>query len=69
MWIPATVAKLGIYADHDASYTGQAAAYALAKRIKMQGKGRGRCEVAVHVPRHADTDWSDVLLDQVAQAE
>jgi putative DNA primase/helicase len=68
MWIPATVAKLGIYADHDESYTGQAAAYALAKRIKIQAKRRGPREVGVHVPRHADTDWADVLLERLAQA-
>jgi putative DNA primase/helicase len=57
-----------IYADHDESYTGQAAAYALAKRIKIQAKRRAPREVAVHVPRHADTDWADVLLERVAQA-
>jgi putative DNA primase/helicase len=68
MWIPTTVAKLGIYADHDESYTGQAAAYALAKRIKIQAKRRGPREVAVHIPRHAETDWADVLLERLAQA-
>ena len=68
MWIPASVAKLAIYADHDESYTGQAAAYALAKRIKIQAKRRGPREVAVYVPRHADTDWADVLLERLAQA-
>ena len=68
MWIPTTVAKLGIYADHDESYTGQAAAYALAKHTKMEAKRRGPREVAVYVPRHADTDWADVLLERLAQA-
>lgn len=68
LWIPATVKKVRIYADHDASYTGQAAAYALAKRLKADERKAGRREVAVHVPRHADTDWADVLLERTRRA-
>lgn len=68
MWIPANVTKIGIYADHDASYTGQAAAYALAKRLKAQAKRMGPREVAVYIPRDADTDWADVLRERLAQA-
>ena len=68
MWIPANVTRIGIYADHDASYTGQAAAYALAKRLKAQAKRTGPREVAVYVPRDADTDWADVLRERLAQA-
>jgi putative DNA primase/helicase len=68
LWIPAAVMSVGIYADHDASYTGQAAAYALAKRLKTEENNAGLREVAVHVPRHADTDWADVLLERTRRA-
>lgn len=66
--IPATVKNVAIYADHDAGYTGQAAAYALAKRLKAEEKSAGSREVVVHVPRHADTDWADVLLERTRRA-
>jgi len=68
LWIPPGVKKISIYADHDASYTGQAAAYALARRIKTQAKDGRSPEVAVHVPRLVDTDWADALLARPAQA-
>jgi putative DNA primase/helicase len=68
MWIPANVTRIGIYADHDASYTGQAAAYALAKRLKGESKRTGPREVAVYIPRDADTDWADVLRERLAHA-
>jgi putative DNA primase/helicase len=68
LWIPPGVLRIGIYADHDASYTGQAAAYALARRIKTQTKGGCSPEVVVHIPRAVDTDWADLLLARSAQA-
>jgi putative DNA primase/helicase len=68
LWIPASVKNIGIYADHDASYTGQAAAYALAKRIKSQERGSCPREVTVCIPGAVDSDWADVLHDRVAQA-
>lgn len=68
LWIPARVKRVAIYADHDAGYAGQAAAYALAKRLKGEIKGAGPREVDVHVPRHADTDWADVLLERTRRA-
>ena len=64
VWIPDTVRHICIYADNDASYTGQAAAYALARRLKSQEGKSGPREVAVYVPRHAGTDWADVLLER-----
>ncbi len=68
LWIPARIRKIGIYADHDASYTGQAAAYALARRIKMQARGQAAPEVAVHIPHRVDTDWADVLCAGLERA-
>jgi len=68
LWIPASVRHLAIYADHDASYTGQAAAYALARRVKTQAKDARAPEVAVHVPHAVDSDWADVLRARRAQA-
>jgi len=65
VWVPEAVTRVGIYADNDASYTGQAAAYALARRLRHARPPR---EVAVYVPRQPDTDWADVLLERVACA-
>jgi putative DNA primase/helicase len=68
LWIPARLTRVAIYADHDASYTGQAAAYALATRIKTQARGHPPPDVAVHVPHKLDTDWADVLREELGQA-
>ena len=68
LWIPARVKRVAIYADHDAGFTGQSAAYALAKRLKAEEKRAPSREVTVHVPRQADTDWADVLLERARRA-
>ena len=68
LWIPARVKRVAIYADHDAGFTGQSAAYALAKRLKVDEQGAGSREVTVYVPRQADTDWADVLLERTRRA-
>lgn len=52
---PQTVNRLTIFADSDPSYTGQAAAYACAKRLGREGI---HCDV--RVPDAGD--WNDVLL-------
>jgi putative DNA primase/helicase len=45
-----------IYGDNDASFTGQAAAYILAKRLKMKG-----IKAFVFIPDKINTDWNDKM--------
>lgn len=56
---PAGVTRFHIFGDNDANFVGQAAAYALAKRLV-----RLRHEVQVYIPPRPDTDWLDVLNEQ-----
>lgn len=60
--IPDSVRRLCIYADNDAdgSFTGQASAYALARRLVRESAKRGPLEVHVFVPKRAGEDWADV---------
>jgi putative DNA primase/helicase len=53
---PADVQTVHVFGDNDSSMTGQAAAFALAKRLKREGR-----KVHAHIPDGADTDWLDVL--------
>lgn len=55
-WIPPTVKTIVVYGDHDANFVGQAAAYALAKRLVRDGVAH----VHVELPPTIDTDWNDV---------
>ena len=55
---PAGVRRLTIFADHDANFAGQLAAYTLAHRLHRLDPGLA---VEVNVPPEPDTDWLDVL--------
>lgn len=56
---PEGVTSVWIYADNDRNYTGQSAAYKLAKRLMMKG-----IEAWVFVPDRIGQDWNDVLLNK-----
>lgn len=54
---PTEAQKIIVFADRDESFTGEAAAYALAKRLKSKG-----LDVEVFVPSKVG-DWCDVMMD------
>jgi putative DNA primase/helicase len=57
-WVPPDgVKEILIAADNDASYTGQAAAFSLARRLTGIGYA-----VKVMIPCEAGTDWADAVL-------
>jgi len=59
---PEKVKVVLIYADHDASYAGQAAAYICAKRLKSKG-----IDAWVLLPDRMGQDWNDVLLKNIGE--
>jgi putative DNA primase/helicase len=69
LWVPESIPKISIYADNDADgdFAGQACAFALARRLKRENKGR---EVRVFVPKEPGADWADLWLRRwLAQAK
>lgn len=53
---PKGVGAVVICGDNDANFTGQNAAYALAKRLRTVG-----IDVEVRIPHEVGTDWADVF--------
>lgn len=62
---PTGIRKLWIFGDNDSSFTGQAAAYALAKRARL----KKQLEVQVYIPPVVDQDWLDFLNSQPKRAQ
>ena len=56
---PAGIREVAIFADNDASFAGQNAAYALGAALKPNG-----FDVTIHVPEISGQDWNDVLRSQ-----
>jgi putative DNA primase/helicase len=62
--LPERVQRVHIFGDNDLSFSGQAATFALAKRIA--GK---RVDVVPHIPDGAGQDWNDVWVGQLQLLE
>lgn len=62
---PEGVSEVVVYADHDANYAGQAAAYTLAHRIACDDR---LPYARVELPPEEGEDWNDMLLAVMAAA-
>jgi putative DNA primase/helicase len=62
---PEGVKRVVIFGDHDVSFTGQWAAYALAKRLRA----KKTLEVEVRLPDRSGDDWNDVLMRRLSASE
>lgn len=60
---PDTARNIIIFGDRDPGFGGQAAAYALAHKLKTNGR-----RVEVRIPDLDGTDWNDVLQSERARA-
>lgn len=56
---PQDVDTVIIFGDHDASLTGQAAAFGLGRRLRAKG-----LTVVVELPMRMGVDWNDVLVER-----
>jgi putative DNA primase/helicase len=54
---PPNIGCLHIFADNDLNFVGQAAAFALARRL-----GRDGFPLEVHIPPRPDADWLDIAV-------
>ncbi len=52
---PQGVTEVTIFGDNDANYTGQAAAYQLARRLSLK-----KIITHVRIPAEIGTDWADM---------
>jgi putative DNA primase/helicase len=70
LWVPESVHRVSIYGDNDAGgdYTGQASAFALARRLLRGTTSTGR-RVDVFIPRMPGTDWADVWRQRQEAAQ
>jgi putative DNA primase/helicase len=71
LWsLPRAVSSVLILGDNDASYTGQAAAFALAKRLKHEAqRDKITRRIEVMLPTIVGEDWNDVLLRQAKEGK
>ena len=65
-WEPPAIAKrITIFGDNDANFTGQAAAFTLAKRLVFEAnKAKIEREVTVTIPPNRGDDWNDVMMKE-----
>lgn len=67
---PPECEHLTIFGDNDASYTGQAVAFGLAKRLLVEAsKAKRSLTVKVRVPRQCAHDWNDVHQEMLRDLE
>lgn len=68
--VPESVRQVCIYADNDADgdYTGQASAFALARRLKREESKDTPRSVRVFLPKNPGADWADVWQQRQAMA-
>lgn len=58
---PVEIREVVIFADNDENFTGQQAAYTLAKRLALKG-----IKAEVCIPETVGTDWADVVMQKVS---
>ena len=51
--------EVAVFGDNDATFTGQSAAYALARKLSAKG-----VKATVHIPQKIGADWNDELITE-----